>query len=179
MIDTISITRGKGTQGVIKRFGVTRLPRKTHRGLRKIACIGAWHPSAVKWTVGRVGNLGYYHRTQLNQKIYKVGAGAMGGVDNNASTEYDPHTKNITPLGGFPHYGIVNDDFLLLKGAVMGPRKRVVTIRKTMLPQTSSFATLKSEIKFIDTSSKIGHGKFQTLKEKDTFLGPLASKQKD
>merc|ERR1712086_45980 len=54
MIDTISITRGKGTQVVIKRFGVTRLPRKTHRGLRKIACIGAWHPSAVKWTVGRV-----------------------------------------------------------------------------------------------------------------------------
>merc|ERR1711865_67426 len=179
MIDTISITRGKGTQGVIKRFGVTRLPRKTHRGLRKIACIGAWHPSAVKWTVGRVGNLGYYHRTQLNQKIYKVGAGAMGGVDNNASTEYDPHTKNITPLGGFPHYGIVNDDFLLLKGAVMGPRKRQITIRKSLLEPSTSWHTHNLEIKFIDTSSKIGHGKFQTLKEKDTFLGPLASKQKD
>jgi len=27
MVDTISITRGKGTQGVIKRFGVNRLPR--------------------------------------------------------------------------------------------------------------------------------------------------------
>jgi len=63
MVDTIAITRGKGTQGVIKRFGVARLPRKTHRGLRKVACIGAWHPSAVKWTVARVGNLGYYHRT--------------------------------------------------------------------------------------------------------------------
>merc|ERR1712224_989068 len=48
MVDTISITRGKGTQGVIKRFGVSRLPRKTRRGLRKVACIGAWHPSAVK-----------------------------------------------------------------------------------------------------------------------------------
>merc|ERR1712032_1808214 len=74
MIDTISITRGKGTVGVIKRFGVNRLPRKTHRGLRKVACIGAWHPSAVKWTVARTGNLGYYHRTQMNQKIYRVGA---------------------------------------------------------------------------------------------------------
>jgi len=66
----------------------------------------------------------------------------------------------------------------MIRGAVMGPRKRVVTIRKTMLPQTSSFATLVSEIKFIDTSSKIGHGKFQTIEEKEKFMGPLASKQK-
>jgi large subunit ribosomal protein L3e len=55
MVDTIAITRGKGTTGVIKRFGVTKLPRKTHRGLRKVACVGAWHPSAVKWTVARTG----------------------------------------------------------------------------------------------------------------------------
>ena len=179
MVDTIAITRGKGTQGVIKRFGVTRLPRKTHRGLRKVACIGAWHPSAVKWTVARAGNLGYYHRTQINQKIYRVGAGAVRDIKNNASTEADAHIKNITPIGGFPHYGIVNEDFLLIRGAVPGPRKRVVTIRKTMLAQTGSFATLVSEIKFIDTSSKMGHGKFQTIEEKDKFMGPLASKQKE
>ena len=179
MVDTIAITRGKGTQGVVKRFGVSRLPRKTHRGLRKVGCIGAWHPSAVKWSVARAGNLGYYHRTQINQKIYRVGAGAVRGIKNNASTEADAHVKNITPLGGFPHYGIVNEDFLLLRGAVMGPRKRQVTIRKTLIPQTSSFATHKLEVKFIDTASKIGHGKFQTLEEKDKFLGPLASKQKE
>ena len=134
MIDTISITRGKGTQGVIKRFGVARLPRKTRRGLRKVACIGAWHPSAVKWTVARTGNLGYYHRTHINQKLYRVGQGAVRGVDNNASTEADAHVKNITPIGGFPHYGIVNEDFLLVKGGICGPRKRQVTIRKTLLP---------------------------------------------
>jgi len=178
MVDTIAITRGHGTQGVIKRFGVTKLPRKTRRGNRKVACIGAWHPSAVKWTVARAGNLGYYHRTQLNQKIYRVGAGAVRGINNNASTETDAHIKNITPIGGFPHYGVVNEDFLLLRGAVMGPKKRQVTIRKTLLQQTKTFATQELEIKFIDTSSKIGHGKFQTLEEKDKFMGPLASKQK-
>lgn len=177
MVDTIS-TRGKGTQGVIKRFGVTRLPRKTRRGLRKVACIGAWHPSAVKWTVARTGNLGYYHRTQINQKVYRVGAGAVRGINNNASTEADAHVKNITPLGGFPHYGVVNEDFLLLRGNVMGPRKRQVTIIKTLIPQTKSFATAQLDIKFIVTASKIGHGKFQTLEEKDKFLGPLASKQR-
>lgn len=39
MIDTIAITKGRGTLGVIARWGVTRLPRKTHRGLRKV-CTG-------------------------------------------------------------------------------------------------------------------------------------------
>jgi large subunit ribosomal protein L3e len=178
MVDTISITRGKGNTGVIKRFGVNRLPRKTRRGLRKVACIGAWHPSAVKWTVARTGNLGYYHRTQINQKIYRVGAGAVRGIKNNASTEADAHTKNITPIGGFPHYGIVNEDFVLLKGGVMGPRKRCVTIRKSLLQPSTSWHAAKVDVKFIDTSSKIGHGKYQTDAEKNKFLGPLASKQK-
>merc|ERR1712166_1236100 len=145
---------------IIKRFGISRLPRKTRRGLRKVACIGAWHPSAVKWTVARTGNLGYYHRTHINNKIYRVGQGAVRGITNNASTEADAHTKNITPIGGFPHYGIVNEDFLLIKGGICGPRKRQVTIRKSLLPQPGSFANLKLEVKFIDPSSKIGHGKF-------------------
>ncbi len=35
MIDTIAITKGRGTEGVVTRWGVSRLPRKTHRGLRK------------------------------------------------------------------------------------------------------------------------------------------------
>jgi large subunit ribosomal protein L3e len=179
MIDTISITRGKGTQGVVKRFGVTRLPRKTRRGNRKVACIGAWHPSAVKWTVARAGNLGYYHRTQINNKIYRVGGGASRGVKNNASTEQDAHIKNITPIGGFPHYGEVNEDFILLRGGVAGPRKRQITLRKSIFPSTTHYATSALDIKFIDTSSKIGHGKFQTLEEKDKFLGPLASKQRE
>ncbi len=37
MIDTIGVTKGKGYEGVITRWGVTRLPRKTHRGLRKVS----------------------------------------------------------------------------------------------------------------------------------------------
>jgi large subunit ribosomal protein L3e len=177
MIDTIGVTRGKGTAGVVKRFGVTRLPRKTHRGLRKVGCIGAWHPAAVKWTVARTGQLGYHHRTELNKKIYRIGAGAVRGTKNNATTEADAIEKNITPLGGFPHYGEVNEDFVMVKGGIVGTRKRPIILRKSNFPQTKNCATEKIEVKFIDTSSKIGHGKFQTLEEKDKFLGPLASKQ--
>lgn len=178
MIDIIGVTKGKGTTGPIKRFGVTRLPRKTHRGLRRVGCVGAWHPSAVKWTVARTGQLGYHHRTEINKKIYRVGAGANRGVKNNATTETDVVEKNITPLGGFPQYGVVNNDFLMVKGGVVGTKKRVLTLRKSLLAQTRNAATESIDVKFIDTSSKIGHGKFQTVEEKDKFYGPLASKQK-
>ena len=159
-IDTIGVTKGKGTQGVIKRFGINRLPRKTHRGLRKVACIGAWHPAAVKWTVARRGQLGYHSRTEINKKIYRVGAGAVRGVTNNATTAADAIEKNITPLGGFPHYGVVNQDFLLIKGGIIGIRKRPVILRKSIFPTTRNWMTEQLEVKFIDTSSKFGHGRF-------------------
>jgi len=141
LIDTIGVTRGHGTTGVVKRFGVTRLPRKTHRGLRKVGCIGAWHPASVRWTCARTGQLGYHHRTEMNKKIYRLGAGANRGVKNNATTEADVNEKNITPLGGFPHYGVVNHDFLMLKGGIVGTKKRPIILRKSLLTLTHTAAT--------------------------------------
>ena len=53
-------------------------------------------------------------------------------MKNNASTEYDLTEKTITPMGGFPHYGEVNNDFIMIKGCCMGPKKRVITLRKVI-----------------------------------------------
>jgi len=64
----------------------------------------------------------------------------------------------------------------MIKGCIVGTRKRPIVLRKSLLTLTHTAATEAIEVKFIDTSSKMGHGKFQTLKEKDNFLGPLASK---
>ena len=89
-------------------------------------------------------------------------------------TEYDLTKKSITPLGGFPHYGVVNEDWLMVKGAVVGTKKRVLTLRKSLLVHTSRNALENINLKFIDTSSKFGHGRFQTLEEKAKWLGPLA-----
>merc|ERR1711915_243136 len=55
MIDIIGVTKGKGVKGVTSRWHTKKLPRKTHKGLRKVACIGAWHPSRVQFTVARAG----------------------------------------------------------------------------------------------------------------------------
>ena len=51
-------------------------------------------------------------------------------VKNNASTDHDTTEKTITPLGGFPHYGQVNQDFVMIRGCCVGPKKRVITLRK-------------------------------------------------
>jgi len=179
MIDCIGVTRGKGVQGVVTRWGVFRLARKTHRGLRKVACIGAWHPARVRYTCARAGQDGYHHRTEVNKKIFRIGKAALdNGVENpNAQTENDLTVKSITPMGGFPHYGVVNEDFIMVKGTVVGPKKRVITLRKSLLAQTSRNAQEEIQLKFIDTSSKIGHGRFQTKKEKDDFMGPTKRSQ--
>lgn len=170
MIDVISVTKGHGTQGVVSRYGVKRLPRKTHRGLRKVACIGAWHPARVQFQVPRHGQKGYFKRTERNKKIYRIG---LKKDKNSASTDADLTEKKITPMGGFPHYGVVNEDFILLKGCVAGTKKRPITLRKTLLPQVSRDALAQVSLKFIDTSSKMGAGRFQTSEEKAKFYGPM------
>ena len=168
LVDVIGVTKGKGYNGVTSRWGTTRLPRKTHKGLRKVACIGAWHPAGVQYTVARAGQKGYFHRTEINKKIYKI---ANGSDNKSGSTDYDLTQKTINPLGGFPHYGLVREDFLLIKGCTPGVPKRVLTIRKSLLPQTKRIAQEKPSLKLIDTTSKIGHGRFQTAQEKAKFLG--------
>jgi len=179
-IDTIAITKGKGYEGVVTRWGVTKLPRKTHKGLRKVACIGSWHPSRVKYSVARAGQNGYHHRTEQNKKIYRIGTASRAAdgtiTQENATTEFDLTTKGITPLGGFPHYGEVNEDYIMLKGACPGVKRRVITLRKSLCAQTSRTAKEEITLKFIDTSSKFGHGRFQTADEKKKFLGPTKAK---
>jgi len=170
VIDTIASTKGHGFEGVTTRFGTRRLPRKTHKGLRKVACIGAWHPSRVSFAVPRAGQNGYFHRTEINKKIYRVG---KGEDKKNGATEFDLTEKGITPIGGFPHFGVVNEDFLIIKGSVPGVTKRVITLRKSLLAQVSRSAKEEIKLKWIDTSSKFGHGRFQTEDEKKKFLGAL------
>jgi len=173
MIDVIGITKGKGFEGVVTRWGVRRLPRKTHRGIRKVACIGSWHPEKVQYTVPRAGQNGYHHRVERNKKVYRIGESKN---PKNATTDFDLTEKAITPMGGFPHYGVVSEDWIMVRGCVPGPKKRVLTLRKSLFPQTSRNAVEEIKLKFIDTSSKFGHGRFQTTEEKNKFMGVRKAK---
>ncbi|CAE8636638.1 unnamed protein product [Polarella glacialis] len=176
MIDTIGATKGHGFEGVVTRWGVTRLARKSHDGLRTVGCIGFWHPVRIQFQVPRSGQNGYHHRTEINKKIYRVGK-AMKDDASNAMTEADLTEKAITPLGCFSHYGQVAQDWVMMRGSVMGPRKRLITMRKPLLPQVSRTAVEKTELKLIDTSSKFGHGRSQTSEEKAKFFGGAVAKR--
>jgi len=168
MCDVLGVTKGKGFAGVIKRWGPTIQPRKSRKGIRKVACIGAWHPARVAYSVARAGQHGYHHRTAVNKKIYRI---ADGKDPKSGTTKADLTEKSITPLGGFPHYGVINNHFIMLKGCVQGPKKRVLVLRRSVLPVPDRITSEKIDLKFIDTSSKIGHGRFQTAAEKAAAYG--------
>jgi large subunit ribosomal protein L3e len=173
-VDIMGASRGHGYEGVTTRWGTTRLPRKTHRGLRKVACIGSWHPSRLPYTVARAGQNGYHHRTEMNKKIYRIG---RKEEENDATTASDLTEKSITPMGGFPHYGIITNDWVMIKGGVIGPKKRVITFRKNLRPNTTIAAREEITLSFIDTASKFGHGRFQSAAEKAKFMGPTKHRQ--
>jgi len=168
MLDTIGVTRGHGYEGVTTRWGTSRLPRKTHKGLRKVGCIGSWHPSRVQYTVPRAGQNGFHHRVETNKKVYRIG---KAGAKDSGSTPNDLTEKSINPMGGWPHYGMVSQDFVMIKGSCVGTKQRPITLRKSLQPGTSRLALEKISLKFIDTSSKGGHGRFQTKEEKASLYG--------
>merc|ERR1712062_573037 len=124
-----------------------------------------------------------WHTKKLPKKIYRLAEGfkMKDGklIKNNASTDYDLSDKSINPMGGFPHYGEVKQDFLMIKGCCIGPKKRLLTLRKSLLTHTKKRALEKINLKFIDTTSKFGHGRFQTHAEKAAFMGPLKKDKKD
>jgi large subunit ribosomal protein L3e len=57
------------------------------------------------------------------------------------------------------------------QGAVPGSKKRVITLRRSIFPSTTRNALEDIKLKFIDTASKFGHGRFQTSEEKAKALG--------
>ncbi len=90
----------------------------------------------VAYSVARAGQRGYFHRTEGNKKIFMLGK--QEDLKNAGKTELDETEKGVTPMGGFVHYGNLRNDFLMLKGCVMGPVKRVITLRKVCCFLTSS-----------------------------------------
>ncbi|MEN2497175.1 MAG: hypothetical protein MHMPM18_001591 [Marteilia pararefringens] len=169
LVDLVGVTTGKGWQGVVRRFRVKRLQHKTRRGRRKVACIGSWHPAHISNCVPRSGQMGYHHRTIKNSKIYDIKNGMQ---QNGGSTDYDKTQKSINPMGGgFRHYGLIKNDCLMLKGSVMGPRRRPILIKNSCTKPKAGDLREKIELKFIDTAPRTGNGRFQTHIEKKATLG--------
>ncbi len=117
-VDVIAVTKGKGFQGPVKRWGVARLHHKSRKTVRGVGSIGPWTPSFVMRTIPRAGQMGFHKRTEYNKQVLKVGDDGESG----------------TPKGGFVNYGVINGAHLILKGSIPGPRKRLVTLRYAVRP---------------------------------------------
>jgi len=119
-IDTIAITKGKGFEGVITRFGVKRKQHKSRKTVREVGVISPWHPATVMYTVPRAGQMGFHQRIDKNKRILAV-----------SNAQQNP----ITPSGGFPHFGDVRGDYVIVRGSVPGPIKRLVDMRLPLYPR--------------------------------------------
>jgi len=113
-VDVLGITKGKGFEGPITRFGVKRKQHKSRKSVRAVAVIGPWHPAAVMYTVARAGQMGFHQRTETGKRILLVG---------NATS------NPVTPPGGFEHFGNVAGDYAVIRGSVPGPASRFVLVR--------------------------------------------------
>jgi len=121
-VDVLAITKGKGFQGHTKRFGVKLLSHKNSKHRRMIGTLGPWHPDWVRYTVPQAGQMGYHQRTEYNKRIIKFVDFVEEGGENKLAMD-------ITPEGGFLHYGEVRNPYVLVHGSVPGPAKRLVKFR--------------------------------------------------
>ncbi len=119
--DTVAVTKGKGFEGPVTRMGITKKHHKSRKTIRAVGTIGAWNPHAVMYTVPSAGQMGLHRRTEYNKRVLAVGNGGE---------------TPVTPEGGFQHYGVVNSDYVILRGSVQGPQKRLVKIRHAVRPPT-------------------------------------------
>jgi len=141
-VDSVAITKGKGFQGPVKRWGVRIQYGKAARSSkgRHIGSLGPWSPERTMWTVPQAGQMGYHKRTEYNKKILKIGD----------ASEAD----SVNPDGGFVKYGLVKSNFIMVKGSLPGPTKRLVILRKAMRPHRKHNDA--PEISYISTASKQG-----------------------
>jgi large subunit ribosomal protein L3 len=116
--DVIAVSKGKGVQGVIKRWGVKIRDRKSRKMKRGVATLGPWNPHRVLYTVPRSGQMGYTQRVEYNKRILKIGTDGA----------------EVTPKGGFLRYGPIKGTYVILNGSVPGPAKRLIRIRTPARP---------------------------------------------
>jgi len=123
LIDLRGLTKGKGLQGPVKRFGITLKSHKSEKGQRRPGSLGPWHPARVTFRAPMAGQLGMFTRVVYNNKIIEVG---------NAG-------KNLA-FKNIKNFGDIKTDYILVRGSVSGPAKRQLLI-------TPSFRETKKQAK--------------------------------
>ena len=111
MVDSVSITKGKGTQGPVKRFGLALRSHKSEKTKRGPGSLGPWH-GFRGYRSPHQGQMGFHQRMEFNKQIIKI----------------HDDLKKVNPKGGFLRYGFVKNQYMFIKGSIGGASKRLVTL---------------------------------------------------
>lgn len=140
-LDIHAVTRDKGFQGPMKRFGISRRSHKSEKAIRNPGSLGPWRgQGTIMYRVPHAGKMGYHTRTEHNKWLVKIG-------DN---------PDEIVMDGGFLHYGAVKNPYLLIKGGIAGPAKRLVRFNGATRP-SSKIPKNAPSITYLSTKSKQGN----------------------
>jgi large subunit ribosomal protein L3 len=132
LVDLRGLTKGKGTQGPTKRFGLSLKSHKAEKGVRGPGSGGPWHPSRVEFTQPMAGQMGYFSRVIYNNKI--IFSGNIGKND-------------INPKEGFNRFGKIRTDYLIVGGSVQGANKRPILITSPLRPTKNQ---VKKNFEFLE-----------------------------
>ncbi len=118
LVDVHAVTKGKGIQGPVKRFGIALKSHKSQKGQRAVGSLGPWNAQAhILYRVAHAGQTGFHQRTEYNKLIVKI---------------VDP--KEIEKKSGYEHYGQIHEKAILLKGSVPGAKKRLIRMVQAIRP---------------------------------------------
>ncbi|OIO80509.1 50S ribosomal protein L3 [Candidatus Pacearchaeota archaeon CG1_02_32_132] len=132
LVDVRGLTKGKGVQGPIRRFGIKKKFHKSEKGRRNPGSISPWNPPRVTFRAPLFGQLGMFTRVHYNLKV--VGSGNIS-------------EKDVNRKQGFKRYGKINNNYLVLAGSVQGPVKRQILITPALRANKKN---IKREYEFLE-----------------------------
>ncbi|MBU0628326.1 MAG: 50S ribosomal protein L3 [Nanoarchaeota archaeon] len=118
-LDIHAITKGKGLQGPVKRFGISLRSHKSEKSRRNPGSLGGWQGQGkVMWRVPHAGQMGYYQRLEHNKWLLKI----------------SDKPEEVNPKSGFLRYGLIKNPYIIIKGSAPGPTKRLIRFNTAIRP---------------------------------------------
>jgi large subunit ribosomal protein L3 len=118
LVDITSVTKGKGYQGPVKRFGVALRSHKSEKTKRGPGSLGPWH-GFKGYRTPHAGQMGFQQRKEFNKHIIRI----------------NDDTTKINAKGGFLRYGLIKNQYALVRGSIGGASKRLITLMTPARPR--------------------------------------------
>jgi len=136
-LDIHAVTKAKGVQGPVRRFGIALRNHKSEKSIRNPGSLGGWiQQGHTMWRQAKAGKMGYHTRTEYNKWLLKIGK-----------------TNELNKKGGFEHFGVIKNQYILLKGSIAGAKKRIIRFNEPTRPN-KKIPGSAPEIKYINLTQE-------------------------